>query len=283
MADEPTARILSRPGVLPAKELLEDDKAPTSLKCGPLPNVSDSIVGSMNPAPAKRSPARLGLTAWTFAPTVAAVVGLWIGYWFHLVPWWINWLLATPLYCYILICGHDAVHSTAHGNRWINKSVGWTSCLVLGIPFTVIRRAHLSHHARVSKHDDFERFAYVPSWILPVRWVFGNLCYYAIFTKCTLVERVMAGATLAGIGFLLLASPEVVFFGWLLPVQTTWLIFMVLTVYLPHGVFANWINEHIPFVTGFHEDHHRIPSYPWHQLCQWTVRTARPYVSENAV
>ncbi len=42
---------------------------------------------------------------------------------------------------------------------------------------------------------------------------------------------------------------------------------MVTNIYLPHGRFARWFSRRTAFVTGFHDDHHAMPGYPWHQLC----------------
>ena len=259
----------------PARVLADHSHSVGVLECDRPAKGSYPHTGTSNPSKIKRPPVQLGLTAWTFVPTLAAVAGLLVGYCVGFVPWWLNWLVATPLYCYVLICGHDAVHRTAHGNARINRLVGSVSGFVFAIPFSVVRRAHLSHHARVGKPDDIERFAYRMSWTLPLRWLFGNFCYYAVLPRCTTFERLMAGATLTSVGCLLLVSPDGALFGWLLPMQTTVLIYMVLTIYFPHGPFAEWIDRNMPVVTGFHEDHHAMPNFPWHQLSQRKVRQTR--------
>ncbi len=135
MSSEPAGRVPPPRGVFPPDGLIDAGKSLDNPLHGRSPSVPATFSGSTNPDPLqRRPPVRLGLTAWTFVPTVTAVVGLWVGYWVGLVPWWAHWLLATPLYCYILICGHDAVHNTAHRNSWVNSAVGWVSLLVLGIP-----------------------------------------------------------------------------------------------------------------------------------------------------
>ena len=223
-----------------------------------------------------RPAVRLGLTTWTFLPTLLAVVCLFLLYLTGALPWWVNWLVATPLYCYILICAHDAVHGSAHDSPWVNRLVGWFGTAVFAIPYPVVRRAHMSHHARPGRLDDIEQFAYRPGWTIPFRWAFGNIMYYAILPKCTAGERVLAVGTLITVGSLLLIWPGAIAIGWLLPMQTTAFIFMFSTIYLPHGRFAAWVNKVIPVVTGFHESHHAQPFYPWYQISQREVRAARP-------
>jgi fatty acid desaturase len=223
----------------------------------------------------KRMPVRRGVTFWTFFPVYAAVTGVFACYAVGIASWWVNWALATPLTCYVLICAHDALHGSAHSNPRMNRLVGWLGTSLFVIPFSVVRRAHLSHHARTAKPDDIERFAYKLGWTLPLRWVFGNLCYYAALPKCKRAERIIARGMLVATACLLLMWPRVILVGWILPMQTTVLIFMVNTIYLPHGHFAAWINENIPFLTGYHEDHHAMTSYPWHQISQRKDRISR--------
>jgi fatty acid desaturase len=230
----------------------------------------DVEIGTTRPA------VRLGLTTWTFIPSITAAVGLFLLHRAGALPWWVHWVVATPLYGYILICAHDALHGSAHDNPKLNRLVGWFGTAVFAIPYPVVRRAHLSHHARTGRPDDIERFAYRPGWTMPLRWAFGNLMYYTVLPKCSAQERTLAVGTLITVSGLLILWPAATAIGWLLPMQTAVFIFMFATIYLPHGRFAAWVNEVIPVVTGFHESHHAQPFFPWHQISQWKVRAARP-------
>ena len=59
--------------------------------------------------------------------------------------------------------------------------------------------------------------------------------------------------------------PQQVFWSWLVPMQIGVAWFAFTTVYLPHGRYAAWIMNHAPAITGFHDDHHKMPQYPWYQ------------------
>lgn len=91
---------------------------------------TDIDAGAGHPRP----PLRLGLTSWTSVPTVGAVAGLIVEYCSGLILWWVNWLAATPLNCYVLIFAQDALHGAAHGSPRINRLVEWAGTAVFAIP-----------------------------------------------------------------------------------------------------------------------------------------------------
>jgi hypothetical protein len=133
----------------------------------------------------------------------------------------------------------------------------------------------LSHHAREGKPDDIEQFAYRPGWKLPLGLLFGNWFYYSVWPKCSRRERSTAVAAVIASTALLLLWPRPMLLGWFVPMQLVVCFTMVTNIYLPHGRFANWVMTHIPFLTGYHEDHHALPSYPWHQISQRAVRSSQ--------
>lgn len=215
-----------------------------------------------------------GLTAYLFFPAASGVAVLFAGLVANVIPWWFNLIAALPLYWYCYMTAHDAVHRAAHQNLVLNNWVGRISSGLFGLPFSLIRRAHLSHHRNAGKNDDIERFAYAPGWQLPLGVMLGNLFFYAYFPKCNFKEKLSATVTVIVVISLIFWFPKTMLLGWILPMQLVIGLGMFTNIYLPHGPYADWVEKHIPFVTGFHEDHHAMPSYPWHQLCQGEVRFA---------
>lgn len=215
-----------------------------------------------------------GLTAYLFIPAASGVVVLFACYRANVIPCWINMIAALPLYWYCYITAHDAVHRAAHKNLALNNWVGRISTVLFGLPFSLMRRAHLSHHRYAGKTGDIERFAYRSGWQLPFGVMLGNLFFYAHFPKCNCREKRSAVLMIFVVLSLILYSPKFMLLGWILPMQLVFGLGMFTNIYLPHGPYAKLVEKYIPFVTGFHEDHHAMPSYPWHQLCKPEIRFA---------
>ncbi|MDA7541480.1 fatty acid desaturase [bacterium] len=222
----------------------------------------------------KRPKLDRGLTAYLFFPAASGVVVFFAGLVANVIPWWLNLMAALPLYWYCYMTAHDAVHRAAHQNQVLNNWVGWISSGLFGLPFSLMRRAHLSHHCNAGRKDDIERFAYVSGWQLPFGVILGNLFFYAHFPKCNFKEKLSAAALVFVVLSLIFYFPQTMLLGWILPMQLVFGLGMFTNIYLPHGPYAKWVEEHVPFVTGFHEDHHAMPSYPWHQLCRREIRFA---------
>ena len=220
----------------------------------------------------KRPPVERGLTFACFWATISAVVALFFAFVFGAIPWWLNWVFAAPLYYFLVICGHDAMHSCAHKSRTLNNTVGWLTAQIFCVPFPVVQRAHLSHHAKEGAPDDIEQFAYKKGVTLPLRIIFGNLMYYRFLTRCKWPAWGLAAATAVMTAVLFLAWPRETFVGWFLPMQTGVTFIMITTIWIPHGPYSRWWMDNYPFITGFHEDHHAQPAYPFHQISQAKVR-----------
>jgi hypothetical protein len=110
--------------------------------------------------------------------------------------------------------------------------------------------------------------SYEPGWQLPFGVLLGNLLFYAHFPKCNFREKLSAALLVFVALSLIFYFPQTMLLGWILPMQLVFGLGMFTNIYLPHGPYAKWVEKHVPFVTGFHEDHHAMPSYPWHQLCK---------------
>ena len=214
------------------------------------------------------------MTAYLFLASAIGIAILFVAYCTGFIPWWLNLLVSFPLYWMGYVAAHDAVHRSAHQSLLVNNVVGWTSTALFALPFSLMRKAHLSHHRRAGQHDDIERFGYQKSWSLPLGVIFGNLFFYGYFPKCNFREKLTAVFTIALTAGSILVFGETVLLGWVLPMQLVIALGMFTNIYLPHGPFAKWIDSNIPFLTGFHEEHHAMPGYPWHQLCERDIRIA---------
>jgi fatty acid desaturase len=93
---------------------------------------------------------------------IAGIVGAWAG----LVAialavdtWWIwppVWLAVAFLIVGLAGVGHDCVHGTVAGRRWVNTVLGHAVMMPVALPFGTYRQFHLLHHADTVGPDDPE-------------------------------------------------------------------------------------------------------------------------------
>jgi fatty acid desaturase len=222
------------------------------------------VVRKQIPATSRPAVTR-GLTFWMFLPAVAIVVGATLSFWFERLSLGILCSILIPSYYFLAMCVHDAIHRAAHGNWYLNKAVGWIGAAMIGLPFSVIRRAHLMHHSSLGHDEDVEQFVYRSAWTLPIRLLLVNWRCYPVLRDAPKRERLQAGIVVCCLVAVLLWQPWKLFWGWIIPMQIGVALFALMTVYLPHGPLSGWVMKHIPVVTGFHDDHHATPQYAWYQ------------------
>ncbi len=227
---------------------------------------------AVSPTKIERPSVKKGLTFWLFLPTIVLVTTSFVAFCYGAIPWWLNWALTAPLYYFVVICSHDALHSSAHRTRIGNDAVGRLGTQLFGIPYSMVRRAHLSHHGRDGAADDIEQFAYNPGPTLPLRILFGNWMYYLHLPKCNWKERRQAATTVTVTIALIVLWPRETLLGWFLPMQTAACYIAITTIWIPHGPYSGWWMNHLPFITGYHEDHHAQPRYPFHQIARRKVQ-----------
>ena len=174
-------------------------------------------------------------------------------------------LVSVPCLYFLCICVHDGVHGVLLRRRWASQGAAWILSLVICLPFPLLQAAHLKHHGRLGRDDDPEAIVYDVS--LPLLLV--RLPFIPFFYLRSL--RGMGGAAiaftflhLATVATLMLAVDDVAL-GWALPVllAITW--FGFTTVYVPHGPLAARLMPWLRANSGWHDDHHRDPRYPFHQ------------------
>jgi beta-carotene hydroxylase len=176
------------------------------------------------------------------------------------------WLVLVPVYFFIAICVHDAVHRSAHSNPTLNAVVGWTGAALHGMNFAMLRRQHLLHHSHLGQKSDEETYVYRSAWTLPLRLLTVHLFCFLTLVKAPKREQWQGVAFLASCGIGLAYFPAELFWGWCLPMLTSNAAFTWASVYLPHGPLGNWVHRNVPQLTGYHEEHHAVPQLPWYQV-----------------
>ncbi|MFT5583953.1 MAG: fatty acid desaturase [Cognaticolwellia sp.] len=173
-----------------------------------------------------------------------------------------------PMLYFLFICIHDGVHSVLSGSRWVNDAAATLLAGAVGLPFALLRHAHLHHHAHLGQPSDPEGRIYNSSiWELPMTLLAVPFIYLVQLPKLG-----WKSAAAVCIQLTLLVSAMTLFpsllTAWALPVLLGVLYFGFTTVYAPHsrhhGRLMPWLNLH----SGYHHDHHRDPRYPFHQYFQ---------------
>jgi hypothetical protein len=68
--------------------------------------------------------------------------------------------------------------------------------------------------------------------------------------------------------------------GWLLPVGIAVIWFGFTTVYAPHSAHRRRLMRYFNFHSGYHDDHHRDPRYPFHQYFRLRLDGLRSHGAE---
>jgi fatty acid desaturase len=171
---------------------------------------------------------------------------------------------------------HDSLHGNVSSFRWFNDSVGWICAFIGFMPYPVFRRAHALHHARPMTRTDPHLWMHRgPAVLLPLRWATANFGYNRVLPQLSTREVAVSCAVLLVHGALVVAWPREVLLGWLLPMQTSTLLFALFTDWLPHGPIGGraarrrgdlpmrWRLFH--HLSIYHQDHHRRPQFPFYQ------------------
>ena len=215
-----------------------------------------------------------GLTSYVF---LAAILGSGVLLNLYLngsIPWWTYCSLSITPHWFFLVAAHDALHQSAHSNAKMNRVIGWLANGFFLLPYPLIRRAHLFHHAREGTEDDIEQFGHRAGFTLPIRLILGMWCFYSFLPRCDRKIRAQAALMLFAAIAGLVYWPETFLWGWLIPMQIMSCLTAVFYIYLPHGPLADWIDCHAPVLTGYHVQHHVAPAYPSHQIGNRQIRDA---------
>lgn len=100
------------------------------------------------------------------------VVGTWVSVLTLLLlplwlsPWHYAWMVPAMGLCqyYLVISGHEAVHSTLVWPRWLNELFGVAGQAMVGVNFTAYRIQHLDHHKVRTRAEDPDGHIY--GWVV---------------------------------------------------------------------------------------------------------------------
>ncbi len=222
------------------------------------------------------SPPRPGLTAWLGSALLIGASSSAMAWSAGQITLGRHLLTSVPMLYFLFICVHDGVHGVLHRSRRLSDGLGWLFAAAAGLPFPLLRGAHLRHHRAAGQDRDPERIIYgasLPGLLLRLPLV--PLYYLRELRYLRAGARLSVAAHLLGWALLVAASGRPLVLGWLLPVGIAVIWFGFTTVYAPHSRHSErlmrWLNVH----SGYHWDHHRDPRYPFHQYFQLRLHNLR--------
>lgn len=165
---------------------------------------------------------------------------------------------------------HEATHSQASPHPSVNRFIAEFAALVFCSSVALHLASHRKHHQFTLQEKDRES-AWVFSgspWTRPIRMSLYVWCFYLQWheipgnEKFWIVVRILLSATLT------VSLGDRILVVWLIPLLGASTLFSFFAVYLPHGrgPFARMVQSRLPWVTNFHEMHHRYPNEPWHRM-----------------
>lgn len=190
-------------------------------------------------------------------------------------------VVTVPCLYFLCICIHDGVHGVLVRRKRLGNLAGFVLSLVIALPFPLLQSAHLKHHRVIARRasadvddDDPEAIVYRAS--LPALLL--RLPFIPFWYLRSLRDMRAGSIALTLLHLSLVITAAVLLTGAGIDVVTTWIAPVLLaigwfgftTVYVPHGphkaILMRVFNAH----SGWHDDHHRDPRYPFHQYA--TVR-----------
>ena len=215
---------------------------------------------------------------------------------------WPATLVTVLLLAFLLSTMLPIMHEAAHGNiapgRWANDLVGRVAGTLLTVNYSLYRRYHLGHHARLGEPDDPELpvelrglgdylSLYTPRYLLLPFW---KLAWQTathrrpppfldrpqdVASAMTDVRLQMIWLATVGIG--LVVAPATVVFSYLLPLALApaWIFFTTLPEHYPledrsgpltRSVTSNRLLSYLLWNTNYHAEHHEAPQCPYWRL-----------------
>lgn len=229
-------------------------------------------------SPSARFSVRPGLTLW---------LGLTLWAWLITSSWGyltshdhtalatlILWAKLMPAQFMLCVCIHDAVHGVMSRDKRIGELAGVLLALAVCLPFPLLRRAHMRHHAHLYRDTDPERVVYALSpkallsglLLIPARYLQNWHLLRASERRTTLaaLTTITALATILSARFGLGATLR----AWLVPTALSIAWFGFMTVYAPHSAYRDKLMPYLTEHSGWHDDHHRAPQYPFNQYIE---------------
>ena len=177
-------------------------------------------------------------------------------------------LTSVPMFYFLFICIHDGVHGVLSRRRWLNTGAATVFAAGVGLPFALLRHAHLLHHATVGEARDPESAVYAaPLSRLPLMLLLVPMHYLRLLPRLSRPQQALVVAQLLAWLVLLWAAP-VLLAAWVLPILLAIVWFGLTTVYAPHSAHQDALMRFLRLHSGYHHDHHRDARYPFHQYFQ---------------
>lgn len=254
---------------------------------------------------------------------VVALAGAWAGLItlaFAVDQWWIwppVWVAVAFLIVGLAGAGHDCVHGTLVGPRWINTVVGHLVTMPVLLPFGTYRQFHLLHHADTVGPNDPEgppgdftsRAQYLlyhlllgPGFLAMIWWstIRGAVGRPPAWARTEHSRRALRTAWVVWLpGVVALgvaaASSDIVRRAWLYPWLVTLvpvLAFVLLSEHYggkaddgilrnTYTIVSNPVTRFAIFNINFHTAHHLLPRVPSASLRQLDAEV-RPYAAHTA-
>ena len=240
--------------------------------------------------------ALIGPSAWS-AVVVVVLVGLQLGLAVALADASLPWIVAVAWFLGAHLCfgAFTMVHEASHGiifrRRAANRLIAYVANLPLVVPFAErFIVGHIQHHAHIGEYDldlgmpRVEEAAWVGgSALRKLLWLFAHPLLFAGRVSYLLRRRPSPPAWLAlNIALQLLVSALV-----LHHLGGAALAYLALSWFFsagPHPVAIRMVQEHVRlrpgqhtnsyygpwnrlvFNLGYHNEHHDLPTVPWHRL-----------------
>jgi fatty acid desaturase len=212
---------------------------------------------------------RPGLTAWLGTTLLLGAASSAVAWHAGRVSLAVHVLTAATMLYFLFICVHDGVHRVLLRHQGANDALATVLAACAVLPFPLLRSAHLRHHQTVGRPSDPEAVIYDAAPLrlllrLPLvpLYYLRELRYLSSGARLGIAAHCAAWMALAALG------GEALALGWLLPVGVAMVWFGFTTVYVPHCANRRRLMRYFNFHSGYHDDHHRDPRYPFHQYFQ---------------
>lgn len=192
-------------------------------------------------------------------------------------PWiYLHILFQAYLYTGLFITGHDAMHHTVSGKKWINNAVGYLSVfLFAGMSYGRLIKNHWEHHRYPGTEQDPD--FYVRSQNFFAWW-------FMFMVRYTTLWQIVAMAILFNLLKYYAGVPDAsLFLFWIIPALLATFQLFYFGTFVPHRrPHTEQMGRHRArtlkknhlwamlscYFFGYHYEHHESPGIPWWKLYQ---------------
>ncbi|MFW6104020.1 MAG: fatty acid desaturase [Bacteroidota bacterium] len=183
------------------------------------------------------------------------------------------------LFTGLFITGHDAIHRSISGKRWVNDLFGWlASALFAGLSYKKLTKNHWLHHRFPGMPEDPD--FYVKSRNFWRWWLTFMYRYVTVF-------QIIIMAAAFNILLIWFSETSLLVF-WIIPAFMGTFQMFYFGVFQPHKLpHRNWMKPYNSrtqrknhfwamlscYFFGYHYEHHDSPTTPWWKLYQTKAAT----------